>query len=90
MPRLMVEMRSGGESERSMREMLGALERAGAAPVKGFMPVPMSGAAGQPASFIVTVDVPDGEVTRKIEALPDVIQVYSDTQIAPFSPPGKP
>ena len=86
----MVEMRSGGESERSMREMLGALERAGAAPVAGYSPVPMASSSGEPASYILTVDVPDAEVTRKIEALPDVIQVYGDTQIAPFSPPGKP
>lgn len=84
MPRLMVEMRSVGKADRSTREMMSALEQVGAAPVQGFEPVPMAATAESTQSFILTVDVPNAEVTRKIEALPCVVQVYGDTPIAPF------
>ena len=84
MPRLMVEMRSAGESDRSMREMISALEQVGAEPVAGYDPVAMAATESSSASFILTVDVPDAEVARRIEALPCVVQVYGDTPIAPF------
>ena len=84
MPRLMVEIRSDGKPGRSMRAMVEALERAGAEPVPGFQPVPMESSDAAGPTFILTVDVADAEVTKKIEALPCVVQVYGDTPIAPF------
>ena len=85
MPRLMVELRDGSESA-SIKDMIGALQNAGADPVRGYEPVVMTATADLPQSVIVTVDVPDLETQRRIEDLPCVVQVFGDVQIGPFSP----
>lgn len=86
MPRLMVEIKEAGDRPLSIDEVIGELEMAGAEPVKGYDPVPMGGGAGEPESFIVTVDVADPRAVERIEALPWVVQIFGDAKIGPMAP----
>ena len=46
--------------------------------------VPMGGDGMEAPSYVISGTVRDVEIIRSLEALPDVIKVWHDTEIAPF------
>jgi hypothetical protein len=65
--------------------VMARLREDGVLPVTGFAPVPMKADRNSLASTLLTLDAPDSLDIQRIREIPEVIAVYPDIQVAPFS-----
>lgn len=74
---LMIECLIGSKTQ---EEVLNLLKIAGAVPVVGMVPVPMKS-----GTVIITVEVADESIIANIRSLPEVVEIFGDSKIGPYS-----